>query len=139
VEVIQITTAEASSMAFEEMVIHIKNLLRSLELPFRILRVCGGDMSFTASITYDFEVYAAAQKRWLEVSSVSNCTDFQSHRLNLRYRTSTGNSYCHTLNGSALALSRIVVALLENNQKPELIEIPKLLVSYTGFESVRCQ
>ncbi|XOD67293.1 MAG: serine--tRNA ligase [Flavobacteriales bacterium Tduv] len=137
VEIIQITTPEDSYAALEEMVEHIKELLRTLGLPFRILRLCGGDMGFTSAMTYDFEVYSAAQKRWLEVSSISNCVDFQTNRLKLRYRTSEGKTrLCHALNGSALALPRVLSALLENNQTLEKIMIPEVLASYTGFEAI---
>ena len=112
-------------------------LLRELELPFRILRLCGGDLSFTAALTFDFEVYSAAQKRWLEVSSVSNFENFQSNRMKLRYRDANGKTQlAHTLNGSALALPRIVAALLENNQTEDKINIPKALQNYTGFSSI---
>ncbi|MDH3004007.1 MAG: 50S ribosomal protein L33, partial [Flavobacteriia bacterium] len=124
VEIIQITTDENSYAALDDMVLHIKNILKMLKLPFRILRLCGGQMGFTAEITYDFEVYAAGQKKWLEVSSVSNCSTFQSYRLKLRYRTKDNNiKLCHTLNGSALALPRILAALLENNQMIKYIKI----------------
>jgi seryl-tRNA synthetase len=112
-------------------------LVNKLELPYRILRLCGGDMSFTSAITYDFEVYSEAQKRWLEVSSVSNFESYQANRLKCRYKGGDKKTQlCHTLNGSALALPRIVAALLENNQTPEGIRIPKALVPYTGFEII---
>jgi seryl-tRNA synthetase len=116
----------------------VESLVRKLELPFRILRLCGGDMSFTSALTYDFEVYSAAQKMWLEVSSVSNFESFQANRLKLRYRDENSKKpqLAHTLNGSALALPRIVAALLENNQTPEGIKIPKILIPYTGFELI---
>jgi seryl-tRNA synthetase len=117
---------------------HVAGLVRKLELPFRVLRLCGGDMSFTSALTYDFEVFSAAQKRWLEVSSVSNFESFQANRMKLRFKDSTGKTrLAHTLNGSALALPRIVAALLENNQTPEGIRIPKALVPYTGFEWIK--
>lgn len=138
VEIIQITEPKKSNFAIEEMKEHIIRLLRSLELPFRVLRLCGGDMGFTASITYDFEVYSAAQQRWLEVSSLSNCTDYQSNRLQLRYRTDeVKKTLCHSLNGSALAIPRVLAALIENNQKKEYITLPKVLVPYTGFEVIK--
>jgi len=121
----------------EEMKNHVANLLRKLELPFRILRLCGGDMSFTSALTFDFEVYSAAQQRWLEVSSVSNFEDFQANRLKCRFKDKEGkNHLVHTLNGSALALPRIVAALLENNQTETGIAIPKILQPYTGFEMI---
>jgi seryl-tRNA synthetase len=119
------------------MLAHVEGLLKKLELPFRILRLCGGDMSFTSSICFDFEVFSAAQKRWLEVSSVSNFDSYQANRLKCRYRTADKKTeLCHTLNGSALALPRIVAALLENNQTPEGIRMPKALVPYLGFEVI---
>ena len=121
----------------QEMLDHVEGLLKKLELPYRILRLCGGDMSFTAAICYDFEVYSEAQKRWLEVSSVSNFDTYQANRLKCRYRNADKKiELCHTLNGSALALPRIVAALLENNQTPEGIRIPKALVPYCGFEMI---
>ena len=120
-----------------EMVRYVESLVRKLELPYRILRLCGGDMSFTSSLTFDFEVFSAAQKRWLEVSSVSNFESYQANRLKCRYKTAEGKTeLCHTLNGSALALPRIVAALLENNQTPNGIRIPKALVPYCGFEII---
>ena len=134
VEIVQVRRPEESYQALEEMREHVASLLRSLALPFRIVRLCGGDMSFTSALTYDFEVWSAAQKRWLEVSSVSNFESFQSNRMKLRYRDDTGKTQlAHTLNGSALALPRIVAALLENNQEPDGIRIPGCLVPYTGF------
>ena len=137
VEIVHIATAETSYEVLEEMRAHVESLIRELELPFRILRLCGGDLSFTSALTYDFEVYAAAQKRWLEVSSVSNFESFQANRMKLRYKEESGNTViAHTLNGSALALPRIVAALLENNQGPDGIHIPKVLVPYTGFETI---
>jgi seryl-tRNA synthetase len=120
------------------MVDYVQTLVEKLELPWRILRLCGGDMSFTSAITFDFEVYSAAQKRWLEVSSVSNFESYQANRLKCRYRDDNKKTQlCHTLNGSALALPRIVAALLENNQTPEGILIPKALVPYTRFEIIK--
>lgn len=138
VEIVQIQHPENSYQALEEMRVHVTGLVRKLELPFRILRLCGGDMSFTSAWTYDFEVFSAAQKRWLEVSSVSNFESFQANRMKLRFKDSSGKTkLAHTLNGSALALPRIVAALLENNQTPEGIRIPAALVPYTGFEWIR--
>ncbi len=137
VEIVHIATPAASYDVLEEMRAHVASLIRDLGLPFRILRLCGGDLSFTSALTYDFEVYAAAQDRWLEVSSVSNFESFQANRMKLRYKDEEGNTVvAHTLNGSALALPRIVAALLENNQGPDGIRIPKVLVPYTGFETI---
>jgi seryl-tRNA synthetase len=137
VEIVHIATPDSSYTVLEEMRAHVTSLIRDLELPFRILRLCGGDLSFTSALTYDFEVYAAAQKRWLEVSSVSNFESFQANRMKLRYKDENGSTViAHTLNGSALALPRIVAALLENNQGPDGIRIPKVLVPYTGFETI---
>jgi len=134
VEIVQVTLPEKSYEALEEMREYVSGLLRKLELPFRILKLCGGDMSFTSAMTYDFEVFSAGQKRWLEVSSVSNFEAFQSNRLKLRYRDEAGkNQLAHTLNGSALALPRIVAALLEINQVADGIKIPKVLEPYCGF------
>ena len=119
------------------MVSHVTEILKDLELPFRILKLCGGDMSFTSALTYDMEVYSAAQERWLEVSSISNFESYQANRLKLRYKDENKkNHFCHTLNGSALALPRIVAALLENNQTSKGIRIPKALVPYTGFDII---
>ena len=119
------------------MVKHVASILNQLELPYRILRLCGGDLSFTSSLTYDFEVYSAGQKRWLEVSSVSNFESFQANRLKLRFKNNEGKSQlCHTLNGSALALPRIFAALIENNQTSDGMKIPKVLQVYTGFDSI---
>lgn len=138
VEVVQIQHPSKSYETLEEMVLHVENLVKKLELPYRILRLCGGDMSFTSALTYDFEVYSAAQKRWLEVSSVSNFESFQANRLKLRYRNDVEKktNLAHTLNGSALALPRIVAALLENNQTPNGIKIPAALIPYTRFELI---
>lgn len=137
IEIVRIDTPEHSYQSLEEMIAHVENLVNKLELPYRILRLCGGDMSFTSAITYDFEVYSEAQKRWLEVSSVSNFESYQANRLKCRYKGADKKTkLCHTLNGSALALPRIVAALLENNQTPEGIRIPKALVPYTGFEMI---
>ena len=119
-------------------VVHVEGLLQKLELPYRILRLCGGDMSFTAALCYDFEVYSEAQDRWLEVSSTSNFDTYQANRLKCRYRKAADKKIelCHTLNGSALALPRIVAALLENNQTPEGLKIPKALQAFTGFDII---
>lgn len=133
VEIVQIQHPDRSYDTLMEMLDHVENVLQKLELPYRILRLCGGDLGFTSALTFDFEVYSAAQKRWLEVSSVSNFESFQANRLKLRYRAGKGTELAHTLNGSALALARIFAALLENNQTPEGIVIPKVLHSYTGF------
>lgn len=138
VELVRIDTPEHSKASHQEMLDHVEGLLQKLELPYRILRLCGGDISFTAAICYDFEVYSEAQKRWLEVSSVSNFDTYQANRLKCRYRDADKKiQLCHTLNGSALALPRIVAALLENNQTPEGIRIPKALVPYTGFDMIK--
>lgn len=137
VEIVCIDKPENSYQRLDEMVRYVQTLVEKLELPWRILRLCGGDMSFTSALTFDFEVYSAAQQRWLEVSSVSNFESFQANRLKCRYRDENRKTQlCHTLNGSALALPRIVAALLENNQTPEGIKIPKALVPYTGFEII---
>ena len=137
VELVRIDTPEHSYESLKEMLAHVEGLVQKLELPYRILRLCGGDMSFTSSICFDFEVYSEAQKRWLEVSSVSNFESYQANRLKCRYRDEDKKiQLCHTLNGSALALPRIVAALLENNQTPEGIRIPKALQPYTGFDII---
>ncbi len=137
VEIVRIEKPENSYAALELMKDHVQGLLEKLELPWHILRLCGGDMSFTSAITFDFEVYSAAQKRWLEVSSVSNFESYQANRLKCRYRGDDKKTHlCHTLNGSALALPRIMAALLENNQTPEGIRIPKCLHRYTGFDII---
>ncbi len=138
IELVRIDKPEHSKQSHQEMLDHVENLLVKLELPYRILRLCGGDMSFTSSICFDFEVYSEAQKRWLEVSSVSNFDTYQANRLHCRYRRASDKKIelCHTLNGSALALPRIVAALLEDNQTPEGIRIPKALVPYTGFDMI---
>ncbi|WP_426492982.1 serine--tRNA ligase [Hymenobacter sp. 102] len=137
VEIVQITKPENSYAALEGMVSHIENLLQKLELPYRVLRLCGGDMGFTSALTYDLEVWSAAQQRWLEVSSASNFETYQANRLKLRYRTDNGKTQLlHTLNGSALALPRIVAALLENNQTAEGIRLPEVLHSYCGFTHI---
>ena len=137
VEIVRIEKPENSYAALEEMKDHVQGLLDKLGLPWRILRLCGGDMSFTSAITFDFEVWSAAQQRWLEVSSVSNFESYQANRLKCRYRGEDKKTHlCHTLNGSALALPRIVAALLENNQTPEGIVIPECLRKYTGFDII---
>jgi len=138
VEIVQIATPEQSYAILDEMVKHVQGLLEKLELPYRILRLCGGDMGFTSALTYDFETYSAAQQRWLEVSSTSNFESFQANRLKCRYKTKDGkNQLVHTLNGSALALPRILATILENNQTPEGIKIPKALVPYVGFDVIK--
>ena len=137
VEIVRIDTPDHSYKSLTEMVNYVQSLVEKLELPWRILRLCGGDMSFTSALTFDFEVYSAAQQRWLEVSSVSNFESYQANRLKCRYRNADKKTQlCHTLNGSALALPRIVAALLENNQTPEGILNPKALVEYSGFEMI---
>ncbi|HIT15549.1 MAG TPA: serine--tRNA ligase [Candidatus Avimuribaculum pullicola] len=137
VEIVRIEKPENSYAALEMMKDHVQGLLEKLELPWHILRLCGGDMSFTSAITFDFEVYSAAQKRWLEVSSVSNFESYQANRLKCRYRGDDKKTHlCHTLNGSALALPRIMAALLENNQCAEGIRIPQCLQRYTGFDII---
>jgi seryl-tRNA synthetase len=136
VELVRIDTPEHSYESLKEMLDHVEGLCQKLELPYHILRLCGGDMSFTSSICYDFEVWSAAQKRWLEVSSVSNFESYQANRLHCRYRHADDKKIelCHTLNGSALALPRIVAAIMEDNQTPDGIRVPKVLVPYCGFE-----
>ena len=138
IEIVRIDKPEHSKESHKEMLEHVEGLLKKLELPYRILLLCGGDQSFTSSICYDFEVYSEAQKRWLEVSSVSNFDTYQANRLKCRYRRADNKKIelCHTLNGSALALPRIVAALLENNQTEQGIKIPAALVPYTGFEII---
>ena len=138
VEIVQVSHPDTSYDRLDEMVAHVEGLVKSLGLPYRILRLCGGDMSFTSSLTYDFEVFSAAQQKWLEVSSVSNFESFQANRLKLRFRDSDRKTQlAHTLNGSSLALPRIVAALLENNQTPEGITIPEVLRPYTGFDAIK--
>ncbi len=138
VEIVQLSLPENSYEALDGMVAHVEKLVQALGLPYRILRLCGGDMSFTSALTYDFEVYSEAQKRWLEVSSVSNFETFQANRLKLRYRDENKKmQLAHTLNGSSLALPRIVAALLENNQTPDGIRIPEVLIPYTGFDIIK--
>jgi seryl-tRNA synthetase len=137
VEIVQITKPEDSYAVLEEMSLHVQSLLEKLELPYRKLLLCGGDMGFNSAMTYDMEVFSAAQQRWLEVSSVSNFETFQANRLKLRYKNKEGKTQLlHTLNGSALALPRIVAAILENNQTKDGIKIPKVLVDYTGFDFI---
>ena len=137
VEIVRIEKPEESYAALDEMIAHVEKIVASLGLPYRILRLCGGDMSFTSAITYDFEVYSAAQGRWLEISSVSNFESYQANRLKLRYKDAEGKiQLAHTLNGSSLALPRVVAALLENNQKGDRIEIPEALRPYTGFDYI---
>jgi seryl-tRNA synthetase len=136
IEIVQIQKPEHSYAALEEMSLHVQSILKKLELPYRVLRLCGGDMSFTSALTYDMEVWSAAQGRWLEVSSVSNFETYQANRLKLRTKIDGKSILCHTLNGSALALPRIVAAILENNQGPDGIKIPAVLVPYTGFTHI---
>ena len=137
VEIVRIEKPEDSYKVLDEMVEHVKNILEELELPFRILRLCGGDLGFTSALTYDFEVYSKGQKKWLEVSSVSNFETYQSNRLKLRLRINEKEKkLAHTLNGSALALPRVVAAIIENNNSPEGIKIPKILHKYTGFKFI---
>ncbi len=138
VEIIQIVKPETSYQVLDEMVAYVETLIKSLNLPYRILRLCGGDLGFTSALTYDFEVFSAAQKKWLEVSSVSNFETYQANRLKLRYKNSDGKKeLAHTLNGSALALPRIIAAILENNQTADHINIPEVLHSYVGFDAIR--
>ena len=137
VEIVRVEKPENSYAALDEMIAHVESLVNELGLKYRILRLCGGDMSFTSAITYDFELYSAAQGRWLEISSVSNFESYQANRLKLRYKDSAGKmQLCHTLNGSSLALPRVVAALLEDNQKDGYIEIPECLRPYTGFDRI---
>jgi len=137
VEIVRLETPEKAMLALDNMVEHVKQILVALELPYRILKLCGGDLGFASALTYDFEIYSAAQKRWLEVSSVSNFNNYQSERLKLRYKTKEGNKQpVHTLNGSALALPRVVAGLLENFQTDQGIRIPKVLIPYTGFDII---
>jgi len=136
IEIVQIHKPETSYQALEEMSLHVQGLLQKLNLHYRVLRLCGGDMGFASALTYDMEVWSGAQNRWLEVSSVSNFETFQANRLKLRTKIDGKSILCHTLNGSALALPRIVAALLENNQGPDGIKIPEILVPYTGFTHI---
>ena len=138
VEIVRIEEPQNAMQALESMVEHVKSILKELELPYRILRLCGGDLGFTSALTYDFEVYSAAQKRWLEISSVSTFNSFQAERLQLRYKNAEGKKQnVHTLNGSSLALPRVLAGLLENFQTTDGIRIPKALVPYTGFEQIQ--
>ncbi len=137
VEIVQVVHPDKSYDTLQEMLVHVEGLLTKLELPYRILRLCGGDLGGASALTFDFEVYSAAQKKWLEVSSVSNFETYQSNRLQLRFKDEKKNVLAHTLNGSALALARIIAALLENNQTPDGIKIPKALQSYTRFDMIR--
>tara|TARA_B100002052_G_scaffold43020_1_gene35494 strand:- start:102229 stop:103494 length:1266 start_codon:yes stop_codon:yes gene_type:complete len=137
VEIVQIQHPEKSYETLNEMVNHVSSILDDLKLPYRIIQLCGGDLSFTSALTFDFEVFSAAQNRWLEVSSVSNFESYQSNRLKLRYKDESGkNNLCHTLNGSALAIPRVYAAILENNQTEEGIQVPKVLQKYTGFDII---
>ena len=137
VEIVRVEKPENSYAALDEMIAHVESIVNKLGLPYRILRLCGGDMSFTSAITYDFELFSAAQKRWLEISSVSNFESYQANRLKLRYKDSDGKTQlCHTLNGSSLALPRVVATLLENCQKDGKIIIPEVLRPYTGFDVI---
>lgn len=138
VEIVQVRHPDESYEALKEMVAYVESLVQKLGLPFRVLLLCGGDISFTSALTYDFEVYSAGQKRWLEVSSVSNFVDFQANRLKLRFKDkeSKKNQIAHTLNGSALALPRIVASILENYQREDYIEVPEVLQKYTGFDRI---
>ena len=139
VEIVQVAHPKNSYEILDQMVAHVQSLIEKLELPWRILRLCGGDISFTSALTFDFEVYSAAQGRWLEVSSVSNFESYQANRLKLRYKEDgeKKTQLAHTLNGSALALPRIMAALLENNQTADGIKIPAALVPYTGFDFIK--
>jgi seryl-tRNA synthetase len=137
VEIVRIEKAEDSYAVLDQMVEHVKDILRELKLPFRILRLCGGDLGFTSSLTYDFEVFSTAQDRWLEISSISNFETFQANRLKLRYKSADGSKQlAHTLNGSALALPRVLAGILENYQTPDGIKIPEVLVPYCGFDII---
>ena len=138
VEIVQVVKPKNSYQVLDEMVSYVETLIKSLGLPYRILRLCGGDIGFTSALTYDFEVYSVAQKKWLEVSSVSNFETYQANRLKLRYKNANGKKeLAHTLNGSALALPRIIAAILENNQRTECIKIPEVLISYLGFSEIK--
>jgi seryl-tRNA synthetase len=138
VEIVVIAHPDKSYEALDMMLNHVEGLVSKLDLPYRIMRLCGGELSFTSALTYDFEVFSAAQERWLEVSSVSNFESFQSNRLKCRFREKgeKQNKLVHTLNGSALALPRILAAIIENNQTPDGIKVPEVLVKYTGFKSI---
>jgi seryl-tRNA synthetase len=137
VEIVRIEAPQNAMQALDTMVAHVKDILKELELPYRVLRLCGGDLGFTSALTYDFEIYSTAQKRWLEISSVSTFNSFQAERLQLRYKTKEGKKQnVHTLNGSSLALPRVVAGMLENCQTENGIIIPKALVPYTGFDKI---
>ena len=137
VEIVRVEHPDKSQKALEDMVAHVSNILRELQLPFRVLRLCGGDLGFAAAITYDFEVFSTAQDRWLEVSSVSNFETFQANRLKLRFKDTDGkNKLAHTLNGSSMALPRILAGILENYQTPQGIKIPEVLVPYCSFDMI---
>ena len=136
VEIVQLANPDKSYHHLDEMVKHVSNILEKLELPFRLVKLCGGDLSFSSSLTFDFEVFSCAQNKWLEVSSVSNFESFQATRSNIKFRNGSNLDYCHTLNGSALALPRIMAAILENNQTENGISIPKALHNYTGFKLI---
>ena len=138
VEIVRIEEPKNAMLALEKMIEHVKSILNELELPYRILRLCGGDLGFTSALTYDFEIYSTAQKRWLEISSVSTFNSFQAERLHLRYKDEQGKKQnAHTLNGSSLALPRVIAGILENYQTPNGIEIPTALVTYTGFDQIK--
>ena len=138
VEIVRIEEPKNAMLALEKMIEHVKSILNELELPYRILRLCGGDLGFTSALTYDFEIYSTAQKRWLEISSVSTFNGFQAERLHLRYKDEQGKKQnAHTLNGSSLALPRVIAGILENYQTPNGIEIPPALVTYTGFDQIK--
>ena len=136
VEIVQITHPKKSYSQIKEMIEHVEKLLTKLELPFRLVKLCGGDLSFSSALTYDFEVFSIAQKKWLEVSSISNFETFQSRRTMIRFKENNETDFCHTLNGSSLALPRILAAILENNQSKSGIKLPKALIKYTGFETI---
>ena len=137
VEIVRLEEPQNSRDALDQMVEHVKGIIEELELPYRIIKLCGGDLGFTAALTFDFEVYSTAQKKWLEISSVSTFNSFQSERLQLRYKDKNGKKQAvHTLNGSSLALPRVVAGLLENHQTTNGIKIPKVLVPYTGFDTI---
>ena len=137
VEIVRIEHPDNSYIALDDMVSHIKKILRELKLPYRVLRLCGGDISFAAALTYDFEVFSTAQNRWLEISSVSNFETFQANRLKLRFKNKEGKSQlAHTLNGSSLALPRVLAGILENYQTEDGIKIPEVLIPYTGFDII---
>ena len=138
VELVNLTTPEQSYQMLDDMVEHVKDILNELKLPYRILRLCGGDLGFTSALTYDFEVFSTAQDRWLEISSVSNFETFQANRLKIRYKSANQKKQLvHTLNGSSLALPRVIAGILENYQTDEGIKIPEVLVPYTGFEWIK--